>query len=193
MHKKLEKATDLLSTAIKDHHLIERGNVPGSILKLYFRNLETSDHWSSLIWSKGHLILVGDLGDLVLTHYSAFDTPENAFQWLQSEDAHYMLSKSSCEKVIDGEATKELLYSIKEDADSEEWDDLDKQKLLELIRDIEDEICNRGSNPSIVEMIYDCGLFESADLPVIYSYPEMVFYRLAMMRAISKNYMTSKT
>lgn len=54
----------------------------------------------ALTWSPGTLALSGDMGELVLTHYHAMPTLEEAVAWAARADADYLLGKSNRKQVI---------------------------------------------------------------------------------------------
>lgn len=61
----------------------------------------------ALTWSPGTLALSGDIGELVLTHYHAMPTLEEAVAWAGRADADYLLGKSNRKQVINRKATIE--------------------------------------------------------------------------------------
>ena len=61
----------------------------------------------ALTWTPGTMILSGDLGELVLTHYQAMPTLDSAVAWAAHADADYLLGKSNRKQVINREATIE--------------------------------------------------------------------------------------
>lgn len=53
-----------------------------------------SNHWFRLTWTPGHLSLVGDIGEMTLTHYSALATFEGGVRWAARADYDYLMGKS---------------------------------------------------------------------------------------------------
>lgn len=77
----------------------------------------TSTYAFTLTWTPGHMTIVGDLGELVVVHYHAMPTLEEACNWLQTPDFDYLLSKTKQKREFDRDQTvKDIWDMISEEA-----------------------------------------------------------------------------
>ncbi|BAQ50362.1 hypothetical protein [Methylobacterium aquaticum] len=53
-----------------------------------------SSYWFGLTWRPGHLSLVGDVGEMTLTHYQALAEFEPGIRWAAGGDFSYLIEKS---------------------------------------------------------------------------------------------------
>ncbi len=86
---------------IARHELVER---PSRSFR-FFEPGKGSIYAYCLTWAPGSLTLSGDLGELVIIHYQAMPTFDEAIRWAAGSDLDYLLSKSSRKKVIHRERT----------------------------------------------------------------------------------------
>lgn len=78
-----------------------------------------SNHWFRLTWSPGHLSLVGDIGDLTLTHYSTLASFEGGIRWAARADYQYLMEKSdkaTVKKLDRKETVEDILRMTADDA-----------------------------------------------------------------------------
>lgn len=91
---------------------------PAEVQAFTFRRENgSSNHWFRLTWSPGHLSLVGDIGDLTLTHYSALASFESGIRWAARADYQYLMEKSdkAVVKELDREETVEDILRMTAD------------------------------------------------------------------------------
>ena len=90
---------------------LERPPIPFPIGKMKNTFVEkanislSSNYAFTLTWTPGHLTLAGDVGEMVITHYHAMPTLEEATHWALSSDFDYLLSKSDKKKVYNRDET----------------------------------------------------------------------------------------
>lgn len=65
----------------------------------------TSAYSFTLTWTPGHMTLAGDIGEMVLTHYHAMPTLEEAVRWIDTPDFDYLLEKSDKRRVYNRDET----------------------------------------------------------------------------------------
>lgn len=88
--------------AFADHRM-----TPAEVRSFTFRKPNAgSSYWFGLTWRSGHLTLVGDLGEMTLTHYSALADFEGGIRWAARADYQYLMEKSDKrEKELDKDGT----------------------------------------------------------------------------------------
>lgn len=86
---------------IARHDLVER---PSRSFR-FFEPGKGSIYAYCLTWAPGSMTLSGDLGEMVLIHYQAMPTFEEAVNWAATGDLDYLLSKSNRRKVVHRERT----------------------------------------------------------------------------------------
>lgn len=101
-----------ISKEIMDHHSYEQ-----QTRSFHFRTPSAGSMYAfSLTWSPGSLMIAGDIGEMVITHYHALAGPAvSAFAWLKNSHPDYLLGKSNAKKVYDREATWETLKCYLDD------------------------------------------------------------------------------
>ena len=67
----------------------------------------SSTYCFTLTWTPGHMTILGDIGELVVVHYHAMPTLEEACKWLQSSDFNYLLSKTNVQRQYNRDGTWE--------------------------------------------------------------------------------------
>jgi len=123
-----------------------------------FSNPETWVYGFYVAFAPGHVFVGGDIGEMVVTHYGAAKTMQEALNWLISDrpDLDYLLGKSNKEEVIDMRATLEFVKSERKNyVDDGDPDEPTLRGFDQLIEDIP------ATEPTEVpRMIYDSGLFD---------------------------------
>lgn len=92
-----------------------RGHVcrPGDTRAYHFATPGDSHYWFGLTWTPGHLTLVGDIGEITLTHYSALREFESGMRWAETSTYEYLIGKSNkSEQVLDRDATIERIWEM---------------------------------------------------------------------------------
>ncbi len=87
------------------------------------RDPDKGSYWFHVTWSKGILVLSGDIGNLVLTHYQALAKFPDCIGWVAGSDEGYLLGKSDAKQQYDQDATISGLLELAEEVRSG-WDDL---------------------------------------------------------------------
>lgn len=82
-------------------------------------------------WCPFNLVVTGDVGEIVITHYS-FDDPWSAAAWVNGAGFDYFMGKSNIDKQYDREATAEFIV---EDAYRQLRDEPDNLALFERMID----------------------------------------------------------
>ena len=72
--------------------------------------------WFRVTWGPGFLVLTGDIGSMVVTHYSAAIELWDAIHWLHQADCDYLMGKTDRRQEFDAESTaREIVSRIYED------------------------------------------------------------------------------
>lgn len=73
-------------------------------------NPKSSFYYYRVTWSLGVLLVSGDIGEMVVSHYS-FNDPWNAAAWVNRADYDYLMSKTNIRQEYDEAATKAHIVS----------------------------------------------------------------------------------
>lgn len=95
------------------------------------RKPDTSIYLFRVTWCPCNLVVTGDCGDIVITHYS-FADPWSAAAWVNGAEWSYFMEKSHASKEYDPEATAEHIVEM---AYRNLRDDRENTKLFESILD----------------------------------------------------------
>lgn len=75
-----------------------------------FKRPNSSTYYFRVTWAPGVLVCSGDIGELVVRHYS-FDDPWSAAAWVNGANFDYFMEKTPERKIFDPEATAEHLIA----------------------------------------------------------------------------------
>lgn len=84
----------------------------------------------SLTWTPGSLVLAGDLGELVLTHYHALKNFEYGLSWAAGSDVQYLLTKSDKKRAFDKEDSIDYLLEYAREHSPDRFRPLLKRELF---------------------------------------------------------------
>jgi len=124
-------------------------------------------------FAPGHIFIGGDIGAMVIVHYSAAKTEENALRWLggANADLDYFLSKTTAKQVMDRAATLEMLKKDYENQSSTEQSYKSQHWFLY------EEVMDCGSDHEVQQAIYDSRLYD--DWYGSYDYEEREMFKMA--------------
>lgn len=98
----------MITEAYQNHQLV----IPMPSKNWTIRGERPGEYWFNVTWTKGHLALSGDVGELTLTHYHALPTWVRAVDWVHESDVHYLLGKSNAKREYNHEASVERLVRM---------------------------------------------------------------------------------
>ena len=151
-----------------------------------YKRPNSSVYKMNIVWIPGNIILTGDIGELVFVHYSAFDTAENAFRWLQHTDYDYLLSKSTAKKIVDTELSCQTIQEQIDAAEDWGWDDEEVAKLEDLKQQIEK--CE--DQREIPGLVYDSSLFDDWYGSETYSW--VAHFQVRMLQKATKEWLDER-
>lgn len=127
---------EMIDEALADHVL--EGEVPSKSWKV--KTPGKHSYWFYVTWTPGHLLLSGDLCNMVLTHWHAMPTAEEAVRWMHDAHEGYLLGKSDAVQKFDAQATKaSILDMADQDVESEDYDIWEK-----IFEFVDMETCEDG-------------------------------------------------
>lgn len=87
-------------------------------------------------WCPYNLIVTGDIGEIVITHYS-FTDPWAAAAWINGADFDYCMSKSNVQKTYSPEATVQgIIEDIYAARREDDWSNERARRLLDAVADL---------------------------------------------------------
>jgi len=140
----------MIDKAFEGHTLIKNSESKSWLVK----NPGKHEYWFRVTWSPGNLSLSGDVGELVLTHYQAMPTWQDAVEWVAGACHGYLMQKSNANTKFDEEDTIKQLLLMADEHLNEYDDDCFWVKLSNLTGiDIEEK--------DRIRKEIECGFFES--------------------------------
>ncbi len=124
------------------------------------RNPGGTEYWFRVTWCPSSLLLSGDVGEIVLTHYQAMSTWQEAAKWVLGADHGYLMQKSNKNRKFDQKETIKQIILIADEHLNEYNDDSIWYKLSELTSI---PIANMKETKNIIDELEleHCGYFES--------------------------------
>ncbi len=114
----------MIDDAFSGHSLIRNADSKSWLIK----NPENQGYWFRVTWCPGSLSVSGDVGEIVLTHYQAMPTWQDAVKWVKGACHGYLMQKSNKERHFDEEDTvKQIIHMANEQSeygDDEMWEKL---------------------------------------------------------------------
>ncbi len=131
-----ESEKKMIDDAFAGHSRIQLSNSKSWLMQ----NPETQGYWFRVTWCPGSLLLSGDVGEILLTHYHAMPTWEEAVEWVNNACHGYLMQKSNKEREFDEEETVKQIILMANEYLNEYDDDCYWSKLSKITRiDIKDK------------------------------------------------------
>ncbi len=117
----------MIDDAFAGHSFIHNGESKSWLMK----NPESQGYWFRVTWCPGSLSVSGDVGEIVLTHYHAMPTWQDAVKWVKDACHGYLMQKSNKERKFNEEETiKQIIHMANEQleyGDNDMWKKLAEQ------------------------------------------------------------------
>jgi hypothetical protein len=114
----------MIDDAFAGHSLIKNSESKSWLMQ----NPDSHGYWFRVTWCPGSLSVSGDVGEIVLTHYQAMPTWQDAVKWVRGACHGYLMQKSNKERHFDEEDTvKQVINMANEQlecGDSDIWEKL---------------------------------------------------------------------
>lgn len=122
----------MIDDAFTGHTFIQNSASKSWLMK----NPESQGYWFRVTWCPGSLMVSGDVGEIVLTHYQAMPTWQEAVKWVRGACHGYLMQKSNKERKFDEEDTiKQIIHMANEHSgygDDTMWEKLARDTGLSI-------------------------------------------------------------